>query len=124
MSDGARIAGAAASLIDVLNAETAAMLGHASAIPHAAAKEAIVGEIERSGDDAPADAETRDVLRRLREAATRNRTALEARRDAATGLLEDLASRLAAIDSDGTYRRGDLAPIEPVDALAAPETGT
>lgn len=106
---GRERAAAIKSLIDVLDAETEAVLRGQVPVPHASVKEALLSEIEGMASDGSIEADARQDVRRLRDAALRNRTALETSRRAALALIDELRPRLAAIESDGTYRRSDLA---------------
>ena len=110
-------AAAIAGLIDAVEAETAAVIAGDLAPERGAAKRARLAEVERALGNARPDDDARKPLTRLRAAAERNRIALEAARRAATGLLADLRERVEAIESDGTYRRADLAP--PPDQASA-----
>ena len=118
---------AVASLTDAVEAETAALIAGGHHPGHAAAKSALLNEVERRLLATPGDID-RASATALREAAMRNRAALETARRAAAGLLDDLRRRLALIDSDGTYRRSDLAFHDglrdpPAEALPAPDAG-
>lgn len=101
-----------ARLIEVLDRETGAVLAGAPDASAAAIKDALARELAGLAGPGVPEADAA----RLRDAAVRNRAALGVARDAGIALLRDLSARLAAVESDGTYRRSEL--CEGVEANA------
>ena len=96
-----------AELRAALEAETEALLAGEPHETAAARKALIVHALERRGD-ARAGPELHEDLRDLRAVAHRNASVLGGHGRAARILLRDLTERMARLEDDGIYRRGDL----------------
>lgn len=113
-------------MTEAVEAESRAMReGSNIAAPRAmkgARAEALLALAGGSAADVPnGNAPSREELSTLAAALRRNKAMLEAERDAARELARDLSRRLAAIDADGTYTRGELmGDLRAMPALPAP----
>ena len=96
-----------AELRAALEAETDAWLAGEPHEVAAARKSLLVHALERR-THARATPELREDLVGLRAAAHRNAAVLRSCGEAARTLLADLAERIASVEDDGVYRRGEL----------------